>query len=131
MVLVAGLCFFLYVLELSLDNTGDSDFRADPDLAGCNLRIFAMSANLAGLFYFAVSALLAGFIVFQNFNGYLAGMEAALASLCRGFLEFFSDFELESTAFQIFVKALVGLDHFAHILILLIYFPVSDLMASQ
>ena len=93
-----------------------SDFSADLNLAGCDLGIITVSADLSTLLDLAVSALLARFIILQDFDWHFAGVEASFTSLCRGFLELFTDFKLKSAALQVFIEALVGLNYFAHIL---------------
>jgi hypothetical protein len=121
--LITRLAPFLHILNLCLNQAGDADLCADLDLAGCNLGIVAVPADLATLLNFAVPAAFAGFVVLQHFQRHFARVEAILASLCRRLLKLFPEFKLKPTALEVFVKALVGFNDFAHNYSPYIFYP--------
>ena len=114
MVFSAESCSFLHIFDLSLDQTGDADFRTDLDLAASHLGIVACLAQLTGLLYLAVTRTLSGFVVSKHLNRHLAGMEAFAAGSGIRLFVFLADFVLEAAAFEILVEAFVGDNRFAH-----------------
>ena len=108
-------CSLLHILELSLDQTRDTDLCANLDLGGSHLGIIGMFAEFTGLLHLTVTATIAGSVVAKDFYGHLAGMEAAAAGAGLLLFVFLADLILKSTALQVLVETLVGCDCICHL----------------
>ena len=106
------ICVRLYPFDLSFHDTGNANLRTDLDMTGCDLAIIAAFAYISALLDYAISASAAGRIISEYFNRLLARVESALARLYLWRIVFFTDLILKASAFEVFVKSLVGRNNF-------------------